>query len=163
MGGHIISSTFRIPIMGFFCQSLPKMSKLVGIEASQLYEDALASVSSHCIYSSKWPGLNCTDSYWPGSNWLGANSTAPLRISCLFDVPSESLFEFDNILQDFMPIKSLAFNVQVTRMQASACENTSGQELKLSTTQLTFMPSLPSSPSLPSWGLQLLPSSPSLP
>ena len=46
---------------------------------------------------------------------------------------------------------------------ASACENTSGQELKQSTTQLTFMPSLPSSPSLPSWGLQLLPSSPSLP
>ena len=46
---------------------------------------------------------------------------------------------------------------------ARACENTSGPELKQSTTQLTFMPSLPSSPSLPSWGLQLLPSSPSLP
>ena len=46
---------------------------------------------------------------------------------------------------------------------ARACENTSGQELKQSSTQLTFMPSLPSSLSLPSWGLQLLPSSPSLP
>ena len=45
LGGHNISYTFPIPIMGFFCQSLAKMSKLVQTQAVSLELKQFSSMS----------------------------------------------------------------------------------------------------------------------